>query len=229
MNDSLLMIAARAPVAGETKTRLGKAIGMDIAALLYEAFLTDLSERFDRETRPYDLAWTYTPPERDFGSDLERVTGRCAPPSTLFVPQCGPDWGTRQTNLLKWGHDHGYAKTVLMASDSPHLSRETIDEAFAALDTHHVVMGRVRDGGYYLIGMVGHHDVLREVPMSTSSAADALANACAVRGLALAETEPTFDIDEEPDLRFLVETLAADPSLCPVTRAAMAQLGLNRR
>ena len=36
-HDELLLIAAREPVAGETKTRLGATIGMDRAAMLYRA------------------------------------------------------------------------------------------------------------------------------------------------------------------------------------------------
>ena len=39
------MIAARDPVPGATKTRLGAAIGMERAATLYRAFLQDLAAR----------------------------------------------------------------------------------------------------------------------------------------------------------------------------------------
>lgn len=227
---SLLMVAARSPVAGTTKTRLGNAIGMDRAAALYRAFLNDLADRFDADqvarSRPFDLAWTHSPPERDFAADLAGVTGRPAPPVTLFVPQDGPDWGARQANLLRWGAEQGYERTVLVASDSPQLGRDDIDEAFAVLDRHDVVMGRVRDGGYYLIGMNGFVDVLSSVPMSTASAADGVVLAARSHGLTVGETPVTFDIDEASDLGLLVAALRADPALCPATRDVLQALGL---
>ena len=226
---SLLMIAARSPIAGETKTRLGASIGMDEAAALYRAFLTDLADRFDSETtastRSYDLAWTFSPPNRDFRADLQETIGRPSPQSTLFVPQQGPDWGTRQVNLLRWGAAHGYARTVLMASDSPHLSLSIIDDAFRVLDTRDVAIGRVSDGGYYLIGMRGFADVLSNVPMSTASAADGVVDACRTKGASVGEIGRTFDIDEASDLEFLIEILRREPGLCPATRATLAELG----
>lgn len=227
---SLLMIAARAPVSGETKTRLGHAIGMDRAAVLYRAFLRDLADRFDSDAaaaaRPYDLAWTYSPPDRDFASDLAEVTGRPAPDSTLYVPQDGPDWGARQTNLLRWGADQGYERTVLMASDSPQLTIDILDDAFAVLKSREIVLGRVRDGGYYLIGMLGFVDILATVPMSTASAADGVVESANARGLTIGETIPTFDIDEASDLELLIEVLRDNPDLCPASRLALADLNL---
>ena len=87
-------------------------------------------------------------------------------------------------------------------------------------------MGRTLDGGYYLIGMRGFHDVLTGVPMSTTSAADALA-ADRVCGLRLAELPVTFDIDEERDLEHLRAALAPDGAAAPATWAALGRLGLQ--
>lgn len=227
---SLLMIAARSPVSGQTKTRLGNAIGMDRAAVLYRAFLRDLADRFDSEataaSRRYDLAWTFSPPDRDFATDLSGVTDRGLPVSTLCVAQAGPDWGTRQANLLRWSADQGYERTVLMASDSPQLTVDVIEEAFSLLGSHDTVLGRVRDGGYYLIGMRGFVDILSAVPMSTSSAADRVVHAARALGLSIGETVPAFDIDEASDLEFLIEALRHDPELCPATRCTVVELGL---
>jgi rSAM/selenodomain-associated transferase 1 len=224
----LLMIAARAPNPGETKTRLGAVIGMEAAAELYRAFLRDLAATFDCNSgdRAWDLAWTHSPPEVDFRAELRAMTGREAPAVTVFVPQNGPDWGARQANLLRWGFQRRYERVVLMASDSPQLARGHIEDAFRQLERHDVVLGRVRDGGYYLVGMVGYHDVLTGVPMSTTSAADGVVQAAANQGLTVGETEPAFDIDEAPDLALLVDVLRRDPARCPETRRALVRLGL---
>ncbi len=227
-SDNLLMIAARDPVPGTTKTRLGAAIGMERAASLYRAFLRDLAERLTPpEAGPvaYDLAWTFTPPESDFRVALAAVTG-ATPDHVHYVPQAGDDWGTRQSNLLRWGHDHGYARSVLIASDSPHLALDVIHEAFAALQTHDVVLGRVHDGGYYSIGMRGHYELLAGVPMSTASAADDVVARARAIGLAVAELPPTFDVDEAVDLDRLLAALAPDGAVAPASWAALAYLGL---
>jgi uncharacterized protein len=91
---------------------------------------------------------------------------------------------------------------------------------------HDIAMGRTLDGGYYLIGMRGFHDVLSGVPMSTVTAAAALAARTDDLGLRLAELPLTFDIDEERDLEHLQRELAPDGAIAPATWAALRRLGL---
>jgi uncharacterized protein len=225
---NLLMIAARAPVAGETKTRLGASIGMERAALLYEAFLRDLAARLTVDGDAYDIGWTYSPPEIDFRPWLERI-GASSGPGVHLIPQIGPDWGERQDYLLRWAHEQGYERAVLIASDSPQLEGAVIGQAFSALETHDVVMGRVLDGGYYLIGLRGYCEVLHEVPMSTSSAADALVMRAAARGCSLVELPATFDVDTAADLETLIRTLSPDGGDSPATWRALVRLGLARQ
>lgn len=228
-NDNLLLIGARAPVPGTCKTRLGASIGMAVAAALYRAFLVDLAARFTGdpgwEIRNYDVAWAYTP-EVDFAAVL-RDCGCCEPRSPVgFVLQAGEGWGVRQANLLRWGDAHGYARTVLVASDAPQLSQEVVAHAFAMLETRDVVLARSLDGGYSLIGMQGYHDVLSGVPMSTSSAGDAVVARARSLGLRIGETDAIFDVDEAADLDLLISTLAPNGAAAPATWAALRSLGL---
>lgn len=228
-NENLLLIGARAPVPGTCKTRLGATIGMAKAAALYRAFLVDLAERFTRDPGwtawNYDVAWAYTP-EVDFAAVL-RGCGCAEPLSPVtFVPQEGEGWGVRQANLLRWSATHGYVRTVLIASDAPHLTRGAVAQAFAVLEARDVVLARSLDGGYSLIGMRGYHDVLRGVPMSTSSAGDALVARARSLGLQVGETDAIFDVDEAADLDLLIGTLAPDGAAAPATWAALRTLGL---
>lgn len=225
-SDNLLMIAARAPIAGSTKTRLGNAIGMERAARLYRAFLQDLAARFDAAHLGFDLAWTFSPPDCDFRSQLEGVTGATSR-SAWFVPQDGSDWGVRQANLLRWGEARGYPRFILIASDSPHLPVGLIRSGFDMLREKDVVLGRVRDGGYYLIGMTRFRDILSTVAMSTASAADGVVRNSHEQGLAVGELPTTFDVDERSDLYELTTTLSADRELCPATWEAIHRLGLD--
>lgn len=219
MSGSLLMIAARKPVAGQTKTRLGKDIGMERAALLYQAFLDDLSDRFSPQVgHTYQLAWAYTPESSPFES---------VAPGDLYVCQEGESWAERQTNLLRWGADAGFDRVVLTGSDSPYMSRSAVEDAFHALERADVVIGRVHDGGYYLIGTRGFHDVLTGVPMSTPFAADAVIARICELGLRIAEVEGTFDVDVAADLRLLFDHIERCPNEAPATRRAFAALGLD--
>lgn len=223
--EDLLLIAARAPVPGYTKTRLGETIGDARAAALYSAFLADLANRFTTSAS-FQVAWAFTPLEFDFPNLIRTMGPPAASPDIRFVGQFGESWGERQTNLLRWGHEQGYAHTILMASDSPQLPLATVLRAFQLLRTRDVTFGRVHDGGYYLIGTSGFHDVLSGVPMSTASAADALAARIDELGLSCAELPCTFDIDVEDDLNLLVTALAPYGVAAPHTWRALIELGL---
>ncbi|MCA9862104.1 MAG: DUF2064 domain-containing protein, partial [Thermomicrobiales bacterium] len=178
------------------------------------------------ERRSYDVAWAYTP-EADFAAVL-RKCGCAEPLSPVdFVLQEGEGWGARQANLLRWGEGHGYARTVLVASDAPQLLEDTVMQAFAVLDTRDVVLARSLDGGYSLIGMRGYHDVLSGVPMSTSSAGDALVARAQSLGLRVGETDAVFDVDEAEDLDLLADALGPDGAAAPATWAALRALGLR--
>ncbi|MGH2551774.1 MAG: TIGR04282 family arsenosugar biosynthesis glycosyltransferase [Thermomicrobiales bacterium] len=225
-HENLLLIAVRSPVPGLTKTRLGAAIGMERASELYRAFLDDLSGRFMGGERNYDLGWAYTPESEPFDAVIRELRPELDPCSVRYVRQVGANWGDRQTNLLHWGAQQGYARTVLTASDSPQMSRAMIDQAFAALEISDVVVGRVHDGGYYLIGVRGFHDVLSGVPMSTTNAAEALVARALSMGLRIARVEPTFDVDVEEDLPLLTELLQHEPEAAPATLRALCALGL---
>jgi rSAM/selenodomain-associated transferase 1 len=226
----VLLIAAREPAPGMTKTRLGATIGMERAAELYAAFLVDLSARFTPfpgEDWDFEVGWAFTPADVDFASVLQQIGCALPPGSVHFVPQQGDGWDVRQTNILTWGHARGYERTVLIGSDSPQLPLAVVREAFAVLADHDVVMGRTLDGGYYLIGMRGFHDVLTGVPMSTASAADALVGRSEGLGLRLAELPLTFDVDEERDLEHLRLALAPVGTCAPATWEALRRLGLD--
>jgi len=226
----LFLIAAREPAPGMVKTRLGATIGMARAAALYAAFLVDLAVRFtprQDQNWGFDVGWSFTPAEVDFAAVLQRIGCDPPPPTVRFVAQRGAGWDQRQENILAWGHEQGYGRTVLIGSDSPQLSFGIVSDAFAALVDHDVVMGRTLDGGYYLIGMRRFHDVLTGVPMSTVSAADALAARAADLGLHLAELPVTFDVDEERDLEHLRRALSPDGACAPATWATLRRLELD--
>ena len=230
-NAALFLFVARTPVPGTTKTRLGATIGMVAAARLYRAFLVDLAECFTPVPGAdpgFDFGWAYTPGGLDFAQTLVGIGCPCPPPSVRFVPQVGEGLAARLENAFRWAADQGYTRTVVAATDSPHLPSSIAARSLAALDDHEVAIGRAADGGYYLIGLRGGHGVLSGAPMGTGAEADALVARAADLGLRVAELPPTFDVDTEADLDLLRAVLAPDGAAAPRTWAALRALGLDR-
>lgn len=223
-----LYIAAKAPRPGLAKTRLGRQIGHPAAIALYRAFLRDLGARFAPAAlrQGYELGWYITPPDAwpELGP-LVAAPGENAP---RVLAQGVGDWTARQTALFAGAAARGERRTVLVASDSPHLTVATIAAAFRQLARHDLVLGPVADGGYYLIGMRGWHDVLGGIPMSTATVTRQIAARAAERGLSLGWCAPTFDIDEADDLPRLCR-VACERDDLPATRAALAACGLLDR
>jgi rSAM/selenodomain-associated transferase 1 len=193
--DQILYIAAKAPRPCYAKTRLGQAFGHMHAINLYRAFLHDLAARFAQA--PFPVGWYVTPP--DAWTDLAPLVGA----SERVVAQGDGDWSARQRALFAGAARRGEQRVVLIASDSPQITVATVADAFALLAHHEVVLGPVHDGGYYLVGMRGWHDIFSGVLMSTATVlADLIAQA-QQQGLRVAYVEPMFDIDTADDLHHL--------------------------
>jgi rSAM/selenodomain-associated transferase 1 len=221
-----LWIAAKAPRPGLAKTRLARTLG-DAAALdLYRAFLRDLAARF--AGAPFPLGWYVTP--ADAWDDLAplvaagppRLPG--APPSVL--EQGDGDWTVRQRRLLRGAAERDEERVVLIGSDSPHVRVETVEAAFDQLERRDVVLGPVLDGGYYLIGMRGWHDVLDGVVMSTSSVYKNILTRCQALGCSVGLVETLFDVDQADELGHLLALLPRRDDLS-ATRAALERHGLR--
>lgn len=219
MSDTALVVMARYPEVGKTKTRLARTIGHDEAVRLYQAFLTDLAQRF--AGAPCDLHWAYTPAGVDYHAFVAALAPACAAHMRCF-PQQGADLGPRLLNAFKWTYERQFERTIVTGSDSPQISREIVARAREALDEADVVLGPAEDGGYYLIAMRKPYDVFSGIPMSTSVVLQRTIELAERQDLSVRLLEPLFDIDELPDLLRLAQLLEADRALAPVTAAYLA-------
>jgi 2-phospho-L-lactate guanylyltransferase (CobY/MobA/RfbA family) len=131
----------------------------------------------------------------------------------------------RQREFFRGAAARGEERVVLIASDSPHLTVEVVAQAFSELDRSDLVFGPTYDGGYYLIGMRGWHDVFHDVPMSTDTVLGDIVAQAERGGLTVGWVQTTFDVDEVEDLEHL-RPLAKHRSDLVATRAALEELGL---
>jgi rSAM/selenodomain-associated transferase 1 len=212
LSNALLVVAKR-PAPGHTKTRLSPPLSPQQAAVLYECFLKDTLAIMRRVpgVRP---AIAYLPRgEEEYFAGLA--------PGFDLLPQQGSDLGSRLDNALTHYLELGYSRVAVMDSDGPTLPPRCLELAFERLEAADVVLGPCDDGGYYLIGLKKPAPrLLREVRMSTPRvAADTLALAQEL-GLRVALLPAWYDVDDARSLGRLMAELRQGPSeLAPHTRA----------
>ncbi|MGC1449384.1 MAG: TIGR04282 family arsenosugar biosynthesis glycosyltransferase [Candidatus Sulfotelmatobacter sp.] len=111
-------------------------------------------------------------------------------------------------------------RVIAFNSDSPHLPRSVLEDAFEMLAAHDVVVGPTHDGGYYLVGAKASHPTLfAHDGMGTSSALERLLSRARTLDLSVGFADPFYDIDVADDLTRLAEELRLAPARAPRTAA----------
>ena len=197
-----LLVVAKQPAPGQTKTRLSPPLKVEEAAELYECFLRDT---LDLMRNVPDVKKTIVHLSEDGHSYFQRLA-----PDMELMKQRGLSLGERLDNLLSDALSGGAAKAVVMDSDSPTLPAGYLIQAFDQLDTADVVLGPTRDGGYYLIGMKKTHShLLRQVQMSTPHVLEDTLNIAAQTGVKISLLPAWYDVDTVEDLEKLRGEVAA--------------------
>ncbi len=216
MTNALLVVAKR-PFPGQTKTRLSPPLSPQDAANLYENFLRDTLDiiRLVPEVQPI-IAYLPLGEEAYF---------RSLAPDFALLPQRGDNLGARLDNALTHCLMDGYQKVVIMDSDSPTLPAAYLSQAFTALDRTDVVLGPCEDGGYYLIGLNRPTPrLLREVQMSTSHVIRDTLDLAAEEGLTVTQLPLWYDVDTAVELeRLQLELTSLSPERAVHTRRFLAQ------
>lgn len=231
-----LVVMAKAPIAGQVKTRLiggmpaGSAhpLNAEDAADLYAAFLSDtfatLEELADeREALRLVLAYTPVGAEEAF-EKVERE-------GSLMLAQRGDELGERLTNCFSDLFGMGYERVVVVGGDSPTLPFEILEYAFDALDDDATVtLGPTEDGGYYLIGSRKNHPVLFEgVEWSSPQVLTQTRERITAAHLTLIELPEWYDVDEPKELARLQAEMQEEKELCFHTRRSLKAIARRMR
>ena len=202
--DAMILVYAKAPVAGQVNTRLIPDIGVETATALH----TELLER-----RLQQLA----------EAALCHITLMCAPDTThdffqqcrqrygvALAPQVGDDLGRRM--------QQGAARAletcehcIIVGTDAPALGVDAIEQAIVALqqDTD-VVFVPAEDGGYVLIGLNQVYDCLFEnIPWGTDSVLQQSRQRLAENAIGFRELACSWDIDRPADYQRYLRMKAA--------------------
>jgi len=223
-----LIVFARAPVAGETKTRLIPALGPAGAAELYRCFLLDTLDRIRQVPARLIVAAAGTS-DRD---PLRALVQAVCPDAALTV-QSGADLGERMDRALQEALRCGHLGAVVIGTDSPGLPQRHILAAIDLLSQRDLVVGPCLDGGYYLLALRRPlPDLFRDIPWSSDAVLVETMRRAGERHLSVALLEPWYDVDTPEGLRFLKAyltalALAGEPIPCPRTWHYVSQLGEN--
>ena len=194
MNDTSLIIMAKKPIVGSTKTRLCPPLSHHQASALYEALLLD-TIALGTELKGVDLAIAVTP------SDTIDYFQTVAPPDALLLPVECPDIGSCLSQVLENLIDKGYKKAFAINSDGPSLPPDYLHQAVRSLDDRDLVLGPSEDGGYYLVGVKRHQpEVFIGITWSTSQVLSQTLSKASDLGLLVALLPEWYDIDTWEDL-----------------------------
>jgi rSAM/selenodomain-associated transferase 1 len=217
-----IVVMAREPLPGSTKTRLAAALGDRAAAALYEAFLLDtLATCGCVDAR---LLVSYAPDSPGAARYFRDIV-----PEAMLVAQPDAPFGARLASAMQSAFDNGYERVAIIGSDIPHMESVWLDDAFASLDDHDVALGPTQDGGYYLLALRTPEPRLFDDIEWSSGRELGQTRICAGQlGLRVKDVDRTFDIDNIADLSALQELIRAKGAdACPRTAAAFARLNLT--
>jgi rSAM/selenodomain-associated transferase 1 len=203
----VVVIMAKQPVAGRTKTRLCPPLSAKQAAGLYAAMLRDTIE-WASSLADLALAVAITPP------DAAQAWSERVAPDTLLLPVAGADIGECLNIALSELLSNGYTQALALNSDGPTLPPSYLSAAVARLDEVDLVLGPSEDGGYYLIGLKAPVPALFEgITWSTAQVMAQTLSRAQQLGLTVSLLQPWYDIDSPADLdrlRAELLTLPAD-------------------
>ena len=204
-----LLVIAKAPVAGRSKTRLCPPLSLEEAALLAEASLADTLHAVAAvEGHRRVLA-------------LDGEPGDWLPPGLEVLPQRGEGLAARLGNAFA---DVGQP-ALLVGMDTPQLTPDVLRASLHRLAGPGVeaVLGPARDGGYWSIGLADPDPaVFAGVPMSTSQTCSAQRARLRELDRRVVDLPPLRDVDTYDDAR-------AVAALAPRTRFAAALAALEEQ
>ena len=233
MRRMTVIVFAREPIAGRTKTRLIPAVGKNNAAALADAFNRDALAKAKR-LAPAELVIAGSAPG---GAGRSRYFKTLAHEFGAWVLDQGTGHlGARMAAAMRPFTNAGGA--LLMGTDTPSLPVKLLAKSADLFEENPIVIAPTLDGGYYLVAMRGKlQDIFK--PMNWGSA-DVLAKTLARLRSA---GEPYclgpwwYDVDRPVDLQFLISHLnnrlrafggqamaLGSPHPCPATAAVLKHI-----
>jgi uncharacterized protein len=191
-----LVLFARFPVPGRTKTRLIPALGALGAVALHRRLVLHALRAAQalRTSLPVDL-------EVRFADGNQDAMNHWLGDELWCRQQGGGNLGERMARAFDASFREGAMATVLIGSDCPGLTPERLAAAFDSLHSHPAVLGPATDGGYYLIGLTRSvPELFQGVNWGTGTVLRESLQILKRIGLKPKLLEPLADLDRAEDL-----------------------------
>ena len=209
-SDRVLVIMAKAPRPGAVKTRLAPSLSPAAVTAFYCCLLED-TLALARSLSTVEVAIMC--PNTDV-NELARLAGG----EMSVVAQKGEGLAAGLTSVFARFAEGHKRRTIAFNSDSPHLPRAVLEDAFETLAAYDVVVGPTHDGGYYLVGAkASHPELFAGDGMGTSIALERLLWRARTLGLSVGFADPFYDVDVADDLTRLAAELRLAPARAPRT------------
>lgn len=207
--DSLLVVMAKTPRAGEVKTRLIPPLTPEDAAAFHRACLIDTLEKV-KSLSGVVPALAYTP------DDTEAEFLELWPGELLRFPQSGRSLGERMLNCLRRGFAEGFRFVAVHGTDIPHAPAQELLRGFEELRTDRadLVLGPTLDGGYYYLAVSADHtELFRDIRWGTREVYEKTLKRADNIGLRIGVIAPVRDLDTPEDLDSVhMELIRSGPS-----------------
>jgi uncharacterized protein len=214
-SDRVLVIMAKAPKLGAVKTRLIPRLSAHAVTALYRCLLEDTLELV-RSLGDVEIAIMC--PDSDV-NQMAQLAGS----EVSVVAQKGEGLAAGLTSVFVRFSEGHQRRIIAFNSDSPHLPRSVLEDAFEILTGHDLVVGPTNDGGYYLVGAKASHPALfANDGMGTSTALERLLTHARALELSVDFADAFYDIDVAEDLTRLAEELRLAPARAPRTARWLA-------
>ena len=192
MLQPLLILFAKAPIAGRVKTRLCPPLTSAEAASLHHALVRDTAAM---------LLTFEGAAEIEISTDVETDAWADLPARKSLQP--AGDLGMRMLAAVEQGLGAGHEKVIILGGDSPGLPDAHVSALLRSQAD--VAMGPTLDGGYYAIACrATNRGMFSGVRWSTEYALADTEAALSSCGLSVEIGPAWFDIDRGEDLRLLL-------------------------
>ncbi len=205
-----VIVMAKAPVAGRSKTRLGRDIGAARAAYVSARLI---ERTMDAVMEGRNAGWWRASAAVDPAAALGRGVFRRADGVDVF-PQARGDLGVRLLAAMRRASDGG--PIIVIGADAPAISAVAIERGFRRLKACDVVFGPAEDGGFWLLGVARGALLPRSFEGVRWSTRHAMADATSrFRGRRIAYLDELADVDEAGDLSALGGGVRRVPQSAP--------------
>ena len=192
-----VLVMAKAPVAGQVKTRLGASVGDDVAAELAAACILDTLDACEQVFADCHVA---------LAGDLAQAVQREALHARLarwtVHPQRGDGFAERLANAHLDVARAVAVPVVQIGMDTPHVGTADLsDVALRVGEANDAVLGRAEDGGWWVLAVTdpGLAAGLAAVEMSTARTYDDTLAALQAAGARVAGAAVLRDVDTSED------------------------------